>query len=166
MRSLDCFVFYRFFSPVDRWCIRNGLRCHIIIPIISLWYCTGCCISFVHFIRKLLYWLHQESPLKIGNVDKRMVYKLIIPGSIGAFLGATFLSNIPGEIAKPYVSIFLLVLGVYVLIRFLFNYKPIVENDNSTLTRKQSIPLGFIAGFMDATGGGGMGTYCHTCPIN
>ena len=97
------------------------------------------------------------SHIKFGNVDKKMVYKLIIPGSIGAFLGATFLSNIPGEVAKPYVSIFLLVLGVYVLIRFLLNYKPIVENENSTLTRKQSIPLGFIAGFMDATGGGGWG---------
>jgi len=86
-----------------------------------------------------------------------MVYKLIIPGSIGAFLGATFLSNIPGELAKPYVSIFLLILGAYVLFRFLFNFKPIVENNKSTLTRKQSIPLGFIAGFMDATGGGGWG---------
>lgn len=95
--------------------------------------------------------------IKFGNVDKKMVYQLIIPGSIGAFLGATFLSNIPGELARPYVSIFLLLLGVYVLFRFLFNYKPTVVNDKSTLTRKQSIPLGFIAGFMDATGGGGWG---------
>lgn len=95
--------------------------------------------------------------IKFGNVDKKMVYQLIIPGSIGAFLGATFLSNIPGELARPYVSIFLLLLGAYVLFRFLFNYKPTVVNDKSTLTRKQSIPLGFIAGFMDATGGGGWG---------
>ena len=95
--------------------------------------------------------------IKFGNVDKGMIKKLIIPGSIGAFLGATFLSNIPGELARPYVSIFLLLLGVYVLIRFLFKYKPIKGKGKSTLTRKQSIPLGFIAGFMDATGGGGWG---------
>ena len=50
------------------------------------------------------------SHVKFGNVDKKMVYQLIIPGSIGAFLGATFLSNIPGELARPYVSIFLLLL--------------------------------------------------------
>ena len=50
-----------------------------------------------------------------------MVYQLIIPGSIGAFLGATFLSNIPGELARPYVSIFLLLLGVYVLSVFYLN---------------------------------------------
>lgn len=97
------------------------------------------------------------SHIKFGNVDKKMVYKLIIPGSVGAFLGATFLSNIPGEIAKPYVSIFLLLLGVYVLFRFLFNYKPEVNKGQSPLTKKQAIPLGFIAGFMDATGGGGWG---------
>jgi uncharacterized protein len=95
--------------------------------------------------------------IKFGNVDKKMVYKLIIPGSIGAFLGANFLSNIPGELAKPYISIFLLVLGLYVMIRFLFKYKPVVEKDKITFTKKQSIPLGFIAGFMDATGGGGWG---------
>ncbi len=97
------------------------------------------------------------SHIKFGNVDKSMVKKLIIPGSIGAFLGATFLSNIPGELAKPYVSIFLLLLGVYVFIRFLFKFKPFSGRDKSTLTKKQSIPLGFIAGFMDATGGGGWG---------
>ncbi|WP_428911462.1 sulfite exporter TauE/SafE family protein [Niallia sp. Krafla_26] len=97
------------------------------------------------------------SHVKFGNVDKKLVYQLIIPGSIGAFLGATFLSNIPGELARPYVSIFLLVLGIYVLFRFLFNKRPMVENKTTNVPKKQSIPLGFIAGFMDATGGGGWG---------
>lgn len=97
------------------------------------------------------------SHVKFGNVDKKLVHQLIIPGSIGAFLGATFLSNIPGELARPYVSIFLLLLGLYVLVRFLFNYKPMMENKTTTVSKKQSIPLGFIAGFMDATGGGGWG---------
>ncbi|WP_338472235.1 sulfite exporter TauE/SafE family protein [Niallia sp. XMNu-256] len=97
------------------------------------------------------------SHVKFGNVDKKLVYQLIIPGSIGAFLGATFLSNIPGELARPYVSIFLLLLGIYVLVRFLFNFKPVVENKTMNVPKKQSIPLGFFAGFMDATGGGGWG---------
>ncbi|MCM3653238.1 sulfite exporter TauE/SafE family protein [Metabacillus litoralis] len=97
------------------------------------------------------------SHIKFGNVDKQTVYRLIIPGSIGAFLGATFLSNLPGDLAKPYISIFLLLLGVYVLIRFLFQFKPQEEGKGLNLTRKQSIPLGLIAGFADATGGGGWG---------
>lgn len=97
------------------------------------------------------------SHIKFGNVDKQTVIRLVIPGSIGAFLGATFLSNIPGDLAKPYISIFLLALGVYVLIRFLFMFKMGEQKDTIGLSRKKSIPLGLIAGFADATGGGGWG---------
>ncbi|MDE5054579.1 sulfite exporter TauE/SafE family protein [Niallia taxi] len=97
------------------------------------------------------------SHIKFGNVDKQTVYRLIIPGSIGAFLGATFLSNLPGDIAKPYISMFLLILGLYVLVRFLFNFRPSEEKKSLSLSRKHSIPLGLIAGFADATGGGGWG---------
>jgi len=97
------------------------------------------------------------SHIKFGNVDKQTVYRLIIPGSIGAFLGATFLSNLPGDLAKPYISLFLLILGLYVLVRFLFNFRPSEEKKKLSLSRKQSIPLGLIAGFADATGGGGWG---------
>lgn len=97
------------------------------------------------------------SHIKFGNVDKQTVYKLIIPGSIGAFLGATFLSNIPGDLAKPYIALFLLLLGVFIFIRFLFKYKESSHQSSINLSKKQSIPLGFIAGFADATGGGGWG---------
>ncbi|RFU67644.1 sulfite exporter TauE/SafE family protein [Peribacillus saganii] len=97
------------------------------------------------------------SHIKFGNVDKTMVFRLIIPGSIGAFIGACFLSNLPGDIVKPYVSAFLLLLGLYVIIRFLFLFQASEEKDAQPLSVKQSIPLGFIAGFADATGGGGWG---------
>ncbi|MFS0864358.1 sulfite exporter TauE/SafE family protein [Fredinandcohnia sp. 179-A 10B2 NHS] len=97
------------------------------------------------------------SHIKFGNVDKQVVYKLIIPGSIGAFIGACFLGSIPGDIIKPYVSIFLLILGIFVIYRFLFKYNPHEKFANKPMTRKQFIPLGFIAGFFDATGGGGWG---------
>ncbi|KAB7665913.1 sulfite exporter TauE/SafE family protein [Bacillus sp. B1-b2] len=97
------------------------------------------------------------SHIKFGNVDKQTVYRLIIPGSIGAFAGATFLSNLPGDLAKPYISLFLLLLGVYVLLRFLVKFRPSEERKQLDLSKKQAIPLGLIAGFADATGGGGWG---------
>ncbi|MFX3624848.1 MAG: sulfite exporter TauE/SafE family protein [Ectobacillus sp.] len=97
------------------------------------------------------------SHIKFGNVDRKLVYRLIIPGSIGAFTGACFLSNLPGNVVKPYVSIFLLVLGAYVLFRFLFKFQTGEETKSKPLSAKQSIPLGLIAGFADATGGGGWG---------
>jgi uncharacterized protein len=95
--------------------------------------------------------------IRFGNVDKQVVYKLIIPGSIGAFIGACFLGSIPGDIVKPYVSFFLLILGVYVIYRFLFKFTSSKQISNNKLGKKHFIPLGFIAGFFDATGGGGWG---------
>ncbi|GAA3324566.1 hypothetical protein GCM10020331_052950 [Ectobacillus funiculus] len=59
------------------------------------------------------------SHIRFGNVDKGIVFKLILPGSLGAFLGALFLGSIPGDLIKPYISLFLLVLGVYIMFRFL-----------------------------------------------
>lgn len=96
------------------------------------------------------------SHLKFGNVDKTVVKRLIIPGSIGAFTGACFLSNLPGELAKPYIAAFLFILGIYVMSRFLFG------NENRPKTNKKPparllIPLGLVAGFADSTGGGGWG---------
>jgi len=111
----------------------------------------------VHLVEVVTTAASGASHIRFGNVDKKTVYRLIIPGSIGAFLGATFLSNIPGDLAKPYISLFLLGLGAYVLIRFLFNFRPSEEKKGIDLSKKQAIPLGLIAGFADATGGGGWG---------
>ncbi|MGE7760012.1 sulfite exporter TauE/SafE family protein [Peribacillus sp. NPDC097895] len=97
------------------------------------------------------------SHIKFGNVDRQALFKLIIPGSIGAFAGACFLSNLPGDLIKPYISLFLLILGVYVLFRFLMTTKTKREKKSINLSRKKSIILGLIAGFSDATGGGGWG---------
>ncbi|MEJ9212805.1 sulfite exporter TauE/SafE family protein [Bacillus smithii] len=97
------------------------------------------------------------SHIRFGNIDKEIVLKLIIPGSIGAFLGATVLSNLPGDVLKPYISIFLLLLGVYIIFRFIFRYSQNEKAEGKKVSKKLFVPLGFIAGFFDATGGGGWG---------
>lgn len=93
---------------------------------------------------------------KFGNIDKSVVKKLIIPGSIGAFLGACFLSYLPGESVKPFIAAFLFLLGFFVIFRFLLgNQRPrrVVRNKKA----RWMAPLGLIAGFADSTGGGGWG---------
>lgn len=97
------------------------------------------------------------SHIRFGNVDKKVAYRLILPGSIGAFIGACFLGSIPGDIIKPFVSFFLLILGFYVIYRFLFKFNPSKPANSKKMTKKHFIPLGLIAGFFDATGGGGWG---------
>ncbi|MGJ3204727.1 sulfite exporter TauE/SafE family protein [Geobacillus sp. FJAT-46040] len=94
---------------------------------------------------------------KFGNVDRRMVFRLIIPGSVGAFVGACFLSNLPGDLIKPYVSLFLLALGFYIIYRFLVLNGRAPSTPGKQWSNKQLVPLGLVGGFLDATGGGGWG---------
>lgn len=51
------------------------------------------------------------SHLKFGNVNKKLFKYLLIPGMLGAILGAYLLSDIiNGDIIKPFISVYLLIL--------------------------------------------------------
>jgi uncharacterized protein len=93
---------------------------------------------------------------RFGNVDWSKIVWLAIPGGIGAFLGAVALVSISAEAAEPLVAVFLFSLGVYVLSRFSFrrNERPVVVRP---IGKKFLGPLGMVAGFLDAAGGGGWG---------
>ncbi|MFI6511980.1 sulfite exporter TauE/SafE family protein [Streptosporangium sp. NPDC050855] len=93
---------------------------------------------------------------RFNNIDWKVVAKIGIPGAIGAFAGATFLSGLSTEVAAPIMSIILLVLGLYVLIRFTAFGLP-RGNLGKPLRKRFLAPLGLVAGFVDATGGGGWG---------
>ncbi len=93
---------------------------------------------------------------RFGNVDWGKIGWMAIPGGVGAFLGAVVLSTISAEAAKPYIAVFLFGLGVYILARFSFRRR-------ETPVRVRPVPgkflgpLGLVAGFLDAAGGGGWG---------
>lgn len=85
-----------------------------------------------------------------GNVDKKLFWRLVVPGVIGAAIGAYVLASLPGDKLTPYVSIYLLVIGVVILVKAFREFPPIVVTEYLT-------PLGFIGAFVDAIGGGGWG---------
>lgn len=93
---------------------------------------------------------------RFGNVDWKVVARIGIPGAVGAFLGATVLSQLSTEAAAPLMAVILLVLGIYVLIRFTF-FGISTRHLGRRLPTKFLAPLGIFAGFVDATGGGGWG---------
>ncbi len=93
---------------------------------------------------------------RFGNVDWRVVRRIGIPGAVGAFAGATFLSNLDTSVAAPLMSVILLALGAYVLVRFTVR-GPRRDRLGQPLRRRFLGPLGLVAGFVDATGGGGWG---------
>jgi uncharacterized membrane protein YfcA len=76
--------------------------------------------------------------------------------AIGAFIGAVILSSISADIAKPWMAGILLALGVYVLLRFTIGGAPRTRG-RSYVRGRYLAPLGFGAGLIDATGGGGWG---------
>lgn len=93
---------------------------------------------------------------KFGNIDKQKVLWIGLPGGIAAFLGAISLAAISGETARPWVSVILAGLGVYILLRFSFrkSRRPV---NRRPIAWQFLLPLGCVAGFMDAVGGGGWG---------
>jgi uncharacterized protein len=93
---------------------------------------------------------------RLGNVDWKVVAKIAVPGGIGAFLGATVLSNLSTETAKPWMAGLLLLIGVYLIARFVFGKPPVVLPGRRPGAGLLA-PLGLFGGFVDATGGGGWG---------
>jgi hypothetical protein len=95
------------------------------------------------------------SHFQFGNVDKKIFLRLLIPGVIGGVFGAYILTEIPGGKIKPFVSLYLLVMGLWILIK-------VVKKTHPLKTKSRLIPLGLVGGFFDATGGGGWGPIVTT----
>jgi len=84
------------------------------------------------------------------NLDRSIFIKLVLPGMVGGALGAYLLSSLDGNILRPFVFAYLLVMGVLLLRRASRQAEP-------ELARAPSHALGGAAGFLDAIGGGGWG---------
>lgn len=104
----------------------------------------------VHFAEVVTTAFSGVSHLGFGNVDKNLFRKLVFPGVIGAILGSYILTTLPGDALKPWISAYLLMIGVYILIKALRG--GVLREVTTHLT-----PLGLVGGFMDAIGGGGWG---------
>jgi uncharacterized membrane protein YfcA len=84
-----------------------------------------------------------------GNVQRRLFLLLAIPGVIGAVIGATALTHMPPIWIRYFLTPYLLAMGLFLLFR-----------TTRRKDRRQDVPrgtgiLGFVAGVLDAVGGGG-----------
>ncbi|TDR30181.1 sulfite exporter TauE/SafE family protein [Hydromonas duriensis] len=97
------------------------------------------------------------SHLRLGNVNKKLFLSLVIPGIMGALLGTYILTSIDGKVLKPYITIYLLLMGLYVLSKAFRKFK--IHHD---INIKKIVPLAILGGFVDTTGGGGWGPVVTT----
>ena len=98
---------------------------------------------------------------RFGNVDWNLIKRLALPGVLGGVIGATILSNTPGEVLKPILSVYLALMGVYILWKAFVRSMPAQRDD---APRHLSL-LGLAGGFFDAIGGGGWGPIVTTSLI-
>jgi uncharacterized membrane protein YfcA len=91
-----------------------------------------------------------------GNVDRRILLRVALPGAVGGFLGAVVLTNISLDSAKAWMSGLLLFFGLVIFARFGLDKRLIPTPSNGDTARWLS-PIGVLGGFVDATGGGGWG---------
>lgn len=110
----------------------------------------------VHFAELGTTFASGASHWRFGNVDKRMLLRLGVSGAVGAFIGATVLSKISLSGARVWMSGLLLLLGVVLLLRFGLGVR-LIPSITGRPKARFLVPLGLIAGFVDASGGGGWG---------
>ena len=96
-------------------------------------------------------WMHY----RMGNINWKLFRLLLIPGIIGAVLGAYILSSLEHYSAytKPFVSLYTLILGIIIFTKALKT-----GQKRTTAKIKRIRLLGFGGGFIDAVGGGGWGS--------
>jgi uncharacterized membrane protein YfcA len=85
------------------------------------------------------------------NVDWRLVLRIGVAGVAGAAVGAWLVSSVNPLLMRPIVSCYLLVMGVCILLRAV----GIVPAWG--LKDRWHAAVGLVAGFLDASGGGGWG---------
>ncbi|MCX7955162.1 MAG: sulfite exporter TauE/SafE family protein [Bacteroidales bacterium] len=107
--------------------------------------------SSVHFAEIFTTGISGISHWRFKNIDKKIFLQLTIPGIIGSAIGAYGLSSLNGNVIKPFITIYLFLIGIKIL--YSAFKKKNYENKNF---RTYKI-LGVLGGFIDAIGGGGWG---------
>ena len=88
---------------------------------------------------------------KLGNVDRKLLWRLALPGAIGGAIGAYVLTEVDGNTLKPFIAVYLLLLGIIII------WKALARRPVAVPEPRSVAPLGFFGGLVDAIGGGGWG---------
>lgn len=84
------------------------------------------------------------------NIDRALFKRLLLPGIVGAILGAYILTSLPGDTLKPWVAAYLLLMGAIIVSKAFREFPPRAVTTHVA-------PLGFVGALLDALGGGGWG---------
>lgn len=91
------------------------------------------------------------------NVNWALFRRLAPAGILGGVLGTYVVTAVDGDVLRPYVTVYLGVMGAYILYRAFKRAVP-VDNHRAGV----AAGLGGVGGFVDAVGGGGWGPVVTT----
>jgi uncharacterized membrane protein YfcA len=86
---------------------------------------------------------------RFDNIDRRLVRRLAVPGSLGALMGVTVLANADGDTLKPVLAVLLLVMAGRILLRF---SRPLPGHDPERGTAAVATAGGVTNGLVGAWG--------------
>lgn len=90
---------------------------------------------------------------RLNNINKKLFLSLVFPGIIGGLIGVLILTNIDGKTIKPFISIYLITIGIYIISKSI--RKKLLEDKKVNI--KKTSALAIAGGALDAIGGGGWG---------
>lgn len=96
---------------------------------------------------------------RLGNVDRRLVVRLAVPGMIGGAIGAYVAVTVTGDVIRPIINLYLLAIGAVIL------WRAIRRPRAAHQAPRHLGALGLTGGFLDAIGGGGWGAMVTTTLI-
>jgi uncharacterized membrane protein YfcA len=134
-----------------------GVTCNSLL--LALGYPPAAASASVHMAEVVTSGVSGHFHWKLGNVDRKLFNNLVWPGVIGGVIGAYILSTFPSEALRPWVAVYLALMGVRIL------YKAWNGRIVTAPTSKGVELLGFAGGFLDAIGGGGWGPVVTTTLI-
>lgn len=108
----------------------------------------------VHMAEVVTTGISGMSHWRLGNVDWKLVKRLLIPGVLGGILGAYILTSIDGNIIKPYIAAYLIFMGGLIIYKA---YTVVPRKKPDEYHGPKVSLLGVLGGFCDAIGGGGWG---------
>lgn len=110
----------------------------------------------VHIAEVFTTGLSGISHVRLGNVKRDLFLRLLVPGIVGATVGVVVVTQVDGKAMKPFISGYLLLMGLYILWRAYHRRTPNHEKP------RHVAKLALFGGFVDAAGGGGWGPVVTT----
>ncbi len=152
-------------DPIFYWMILAGFLAQLVDGALGMGYgvtCTTILLSLgvslpvisgsIHTAEMFSSGISGYSHYRFGNVNKKLFRALLIPGVLGAIIGAIILSKVGEEYAdyvRPLLAAYTMILGAKILLGVFRKRKP-----------QKVKRVGWLAGaggFLDSFGGGGWG---------